>query len=213
MSQEPSLTWSPSSSPSPPPDSSPPPHRHSKAQLERFHKLGYSTEQVQKVLHKFGPSLDTDKLLEKLLKIGEAEHAAVRMNVPVTQGEMRAERAPAQALVSGQSAQTQALEESREEEDPFRPIVIDGSNVAMSHGNKEVFSCMGIQLAVNFFLERDINASPCLCRPGGTRSRGPMFPFQINTFCESWRGRSCWSSLRRGALTGNVWRVMTIVTS
>lgn len=26
--------------------------------------------------------------------------------------------------------------------------------VVFSHGNKEVFSCLGIQLAVNFFLER-----------------------------------------------------------
>ncbi|XP_024907635.1 probable ribonuclease ZC3H12C isoform X2 [Pteropus alecto] len=36
----------------------------------------------------------------------------------------------------------------------LRPIVIDGSNVAMSHGNKEVFSCRGIKLAVDWFLER-----------------------------------------------------------
>ncbi|KAB0398140.1 hypothetical protein E2I00_006650 [Balaenoptera physalus] len=36
----------------------------------------------------------------------------------------------------------------------LRPVVIDGSNVAMSHGNKEVFSCRGILLAVNWFLER-----------------------------------------------------------
>ncbi|KAK9402435.1 putative ribonuclease ZC3H12C [Crotalus adamanteus] len=38
--------------------------------------------------------------------------------------------------------------------DNLRPIVIDGSNVAMSHGNKEVFSCRGIKLAVDWFLER-----------------------------------------------------------
>uniref|UniRef100_A0A8C8GFP5 RNase NYN domain-containing protein n=1 Tax=Oncorhynchus tshawytscha TaxID=74940 RepID=A0A8C8GFP5_ONCTS len=38
--------------------------------------------------------------------------------------------------------------------DNLRPVVLDGSNVAMSHGNKEVFSCYGIQLAVDWFLER-----------------------------------------------------------
>ncbi|CAB1320325.1 unnamed protein product [Coregonus sp. 'balchen'] len=33
-------------------------------------------------------------------------------------------------------------------------FVIDGSNVVMSHGNKEVFSCLGIQLAVDWFVEK-----------------------------------------------------------
>ena len=38
--------------------------------------------------------------------------------------------------------------------DPLLPIVIDGSNVAMSHGNKEVFSCMGIWICVRWFQMR-----------------------------------------------------------
>lgn len=37
----------------------------------------------------------------------------------------------------------------------LRPIVIDGSNVAMSHGKKKVFSCKGILLAVNYFRARN----------------------------------------------------------
>lgn len=36
----------------------------------------------------------------------------------------------------------------------LRPIVIDGSNVAMSHGNKEVFSCRGIKICVDWFKAR-----------------------------------------------------------
>lgn len=36
----------------------------------------------------------------------------------------------------------------------LRPIVIDGSNIAMSHGNKEVFSCRGIAIAVDWFRQR-----------------------------------------------------------
>ena len=36
----------------------------------------------------------------------------------------------------------------------LRPIVIDGSNVAMSHGNKQVFSCRGIKICVDWFTAR-----------------------------------------------------------
>lgn len=37
----------------------------------------------------------------------------------------------------------------------LRHIVIDGSNVAMSHGgNNKVYSCKGIQLAVDYFRQR-----------------------------------------------------------
>ena len=34
------------------------------------------------------------------------------------------------------------------------PIIIDGSNVAMSHGNKERFSCKGIRICVDWFKNR-----------------------------------------------------------
>lgn len=33
----------------------------------------------------------------------------------------------------------------------LRPIVIDGSNVAMAHGNYEIFSCRGIEICVEWF--------------------------------------------------------------
>lgn len=36
----------------------------------------------------------------------------------------------------------------------LRPIVIDGSNLAMGHGNKETFSCRGIKLCVDWFRAR-----------------------------------------------------------
>jgi len=39
-------------------------------------------------------------------------------------------------------------------EGSLRPIVIDGSNVAMSHGKDSVFSAKGIELVVNFFIAR-----------------------------------------------------------
>lgn len=36
----------------------------------------------------------------------------------------------------------------------LRSVVIDGSNVAMSHGNKEIFSCRGIKICVDWFKAR-----------------------------------------------------------
>ena len=33
----------------------------------------------------------------------------------------------------------------------LRPIVIDGSNVAMAHGSSEIFSCRGIEICVEWF--------------------------------------------------------------
>ncbi|XP_071438762.1 endoribonuclease ZC3H12A-like isoform X2 [Hetaerina americana] len=47
-----------------------------------------------------------------------------------------------------------AMKESSAEGSRLRPIVVDGSNVAMSHGNKEVFSCRGIKLCVDWFKSR-----------------------------------------------------------
>lgn len=53
----------------------------------------------------------------------------------------------------------------------LRPIVVDGSNVAMSHGNKEVFSCLGIRLCVDWF-----------------KNRGHK---DITVFVPKWRKESC----------------------
>ncbi|XP_071092517.1 NEDD4-binding protein 1-like isoform X1 [Haliotis cracherodii] len=38
--------------------------------------------------------------------------------------------------------------------DGLRYVIIDGSNVAMFHGNSKIFSCKGIQIAVDYFLDR-----------------------------------------------------------
>ncbi|XP_069555923.1 endoribonuclease ZC3H12A [Brachyistius frenatus] len=137
------------------PDPSPDPQLL-EAQLDFFHKLGYSTIQVKAVQQKFGPSTDTDKVLGELVRIKATQEArqgqVTTMSVLVCRGDTRGAGCNLLLPVTGTSPQSR--EESGEEEDALRPIVIDGSNVAMSHGNKEVFSCLGIQLAVNFFLDR-----------------------------------------------------------
>lgn len=114
------------------PDPSPDPQLL-EAQLDFFHKLGYSTAQVLAVQQKFGPSIDTDKVLGELVRIGasrEAKQAPVTtMSVLVTRGDTQAVGPTLVLPVTGTPPQSK--EESSKDEDALRPIVIDGSNVAM----------------------------------------------------------------------------------
>lgn len=107
--------------------------KRSGTQLDFFHKLGYSTAQVQAVQQQLGsPSVDTDKILGELVKVGH-QHPVTTMSVLVSRGDVKSAGSTvqlpvgttAQQLISGSS------EESSEDEDALRPIVIDGSNVAM----------------------------------------------------------------------------------
>ncbi|XP_041069308.1 ribonuclease ZC3H12A isoform X1 [Carcharodon carcharias] len=117
--------------------------------VDFFRKLGYSTEQIHMVFQKVESNADTNTVLGELVK---AQGTVEKETVP--------EEMPAPTLLSrgGPSVKTPTggpvTEEVQEQEINLRAIVIDGSNVAMSHGNKEVFSCHGILLAVNWFLER-----------------------------------------------------------
>ncbi|XP_041949657.1 probable ribonuclease ZC3H12B [Alosa sapidissima] len=112
-------------------------------------KLGYSGEQVESVLGKLGSGALINDVLAELVRLGN-------------KGELEAQGGLGQATLAPHgpgvkeavSPEASLEEESVDSSDNLRPIVIDGSNVAMSHGNKEVFSCMGIQLAVDWFLEK-----------------------------------------------------------
>lgn len=174
------------------PDPSPSPSPQClEAQLDFFHKLGYSTAQVQAVQQKFGPNTNTDKVLGELVRIrasqeaqqgpgpGQGQGPVTTMSVLVPRGDLQAV-GPTLLLpftASSSPSSPQGREESSEDEDALRPVVIDGSNVAMSHGNKEVFSCLGIQLAVNFFLDRghtEITVFVPLWRKEQPRPDGPI---------------------------------------
>ncbi|XP_075410142.1 endoribonuclease ZC3H12A [Tenrec ecaudatus] len=119
--------------------------------VDFFRKLGYTSAEIHSVLQKLGVQADTNTVLGELVKHGSAaerEHQA------------SPDPCPQLPLVprGGGTPKTLTQEAPPPEEDKegsdLRPVVIDGSNVAMSHGNKEVFSCRGILLAVNWFLER-----------------------------------------------------------
>ncbi|XP_076986195.1 putative ribonuclease ZC3H12D [Tamandua tetradactyla] len=110
---------------------------------ELFQKLGYGPEDVARALGKLGEGALVNDVLQELLLTGRP----------------RAQGNPAPQLISRGSCGRPGAAPDPQEEDAgpagsLRPIVIDGSNVAMSHGNKEVFSCRGIQLAVDWFRDR-----------------------------------------------------------
>ncbi|XP_063111791.1 probable ribonuclease ZC3H12C isoform X2 [Cavia porcellus] len=121
--------------------------REYQTKLEFALKLGYSEEQVQLVLNKLGTDALINDILGELVKLGN-----------------KTEADQAVSTITSLTRETSSLESQRSESpmqeiiaddgENLRPIVIDGSNVAMSHGNKEVFSCRGIKLAVDWFVER-----------------------------------------------------------
>lgn len=166
--------------------------REYQSKMEFALKLGYSGEQVETVLSKLGAAALINDILAELVRLGnkvEPESQTCSSTATITS------RSP--CVKETVSPEVSLEEESVETFDNLRPIVIDGSNVAMrydtnkhlicgcyrmhsscatiftngflfmrfnltlnhivlffSHGNKEVFSCRGIQLAVEWFREK-----------------------------------------------------------
>ncbi|XP_077473963.1 putative ribonuclease ZC3H12C [Stigmatopora argus] len=117
-------------------------------------KLGYPEELVLLVLQKLGPSALINDILGELVKLGtKADPVEPLKGIGGSQSPL-----PSSAYYSPSSSADSCMllcsSKHLEDKDNLRPVVVDGSNVAMSHGNKEVFSCQGIQLAIDWFLER-----------------------------------------------------------
>ncbi|KAJ7304467.1 hypothetical protein JRQ81_012031 [Phrynocephalus forsythii] len=123
-----------------------PDHPEAQMKVEFFRKLGYSPEEILFVLRKHGAGADTNTILGELVQHG----AAAGDKEP---GDPPAEPSPGTPRLPCGGAQSSPAE-GKEAEGNLRPIVIDGSNVAMSHGERGVFSCRGILLAVRWFLDR-----------------------------------------------------------
>ncbi|XP_059035871.1 probable ribonuclease ZC3H12C isoform X2 [Mustela lutreola] len=121
--------------------------REYQTKLEFALKLGYSEEQVQLVLHKLGTDALINDILGELVKLGNKSDAE-----PAASAVPSAPRDS--SSLESQRSDSPMQEPLADDGENLRPVVIDGSNVAMSHGNKEVFSCRGIKLAVDWFLER-----------------------------------------------------------
>ncbi|KAM6967588.1 endoribonuclease ZC3H12A [Aplochiton taeniatus] len=125
--------------------------------VDFFRKLGYSPKEVKAALQKLGISRDINSMLGELVQ----NRATSAAPIPNYKGEERGSglggpmKDPKWLDVPNRDLPPLLpLEERSIMESELKPIVIDGSNVAMSHGNKEVFSCRGINLAVNYFLDK-----------------------------------------------------------
>ncbi|KAL3068521.1 hypothetical protein niasHT_030812 [Heterodera trifolii] len=110
--------------------------------LEFATRLGYTENDLRTVLRHLGNGKEQqqDLVLSELIKLDRDQR---RQSLPSSSAgqTQRATTAQPQQLKNTTTAQ-------------LRPIVVDGSNIAMNHGNKTVFSCGGIRECVQFFVRR-----------------------------------------------------------
>ncbi|XP_014468002.1 PREDICTED: probable ribonuclease ZC3H12D isoform X3 [Dinoponera quadriceps] len=123
------------------------------ARVEFALKLGYTEKLVQAALQKLGPDPGQNELLAELIKLGATCSPRLSDGPEEADGlldiEMGTDEGGGSILTS-----TTAMTMNTTSSAGLRPVVIDGSNVAMSHGNKEVFSCRGIKICVDWFRAR-----------------------------------------------------------
>lgn len=131
------------------------------SRLEFALKLGYTERLVQAALHRLGANPTQNELLAELIKLG-----AQQLTCPTGANKLNCDYVcdgvPSECPALSALSCSQEIGSSGACEDGFlgtggdmlRPIVIDGSNVAMSHGNKQAFSCRGIKLCVDWFRNR-----------------------------------------------------------
>ncbi|EDO38607.1 predicted protein, partial [Nematostella vectensis] len=119
--------------------------------LEEFAmKLGYTKEDIYQVVRKQGKEVDQNTLLHELIKVSAPGRPRQQENPPQT-----LPPGPAPLPVPTRRGDIVARGQKESSLDTeLRHIVIDGSNVAMSHGNQQCFSCQGIKLCVEWFKKR-----------------------------------------------------------
>lgn len=111
-------------------------------------KLGYTETQVQIALQKLGAQPSQNELLAELIKLGAAS-----TNIS-GKGSERLGSHHIEELTESEVVSDSSRSEVADDSSSLRHIVIDGSNVAMSHGNKACFSCRGIKICVDWFRAR-----------------------------------------------------------
>ncbi|KAM5164840.1 putative ribonuclease ZC3H12D [Mantella aurantiaca] len=112
-----------------------------------FQKLGYEAEDIKKALEKLGEKALDNDVLQELIITGNRAPA----NRDVSSSKTLMPRLVARGCGSTEDTKQRSL---TKEDSNLRAIVVDGSNVAMSHGCKALFSCRGIEIAVDWFKKR-----------------------------------------------------------
>lgn len=113
-------------------------------------KLGYTEKLVQAALARLGAEPAQNELLAELIKLG----AQQGMPNGGEQTGNNSNNSTGTNNCGSSNASKCQTESSDNRHTGLRPIVIDGSNLAYCHGNKEVFSCLGIRLCVDWFKNR-----------------------------------------------------------
>lgn len=103
------------------------------AKLEFALKLGYSEETVRLVLSKLGPNTLINDILGELVKLGtksDSEQSAVSL-ASTSSSSSSSSSCGCSELLDPQRSDSPCLSDSLGDQDNLRPIVVDGSNVAM----------------------------------------------------------------------------------
>lgn len=114
-------------------------------------KLGYTERLVQAALARLGADPAQNELLAELIKLG-AQHG--------NKNELGGDSSLSNGIDSTSVNNINNVNNGKDDggadsrSSSLRPIVIDGSNLAFCHGNKESFSCLGIRLCVDWFRNR-----------------------------------------------------------
>ncbi|XP_018421140.1 PREDICTED: probable ribonuclease ZC3H12D [Nanorana parkeri] len=117
-----------------------------------FQKLGYAEEDIKKALKKLGEKALDNDVLQELIITGNRAQAEKDTVSPKTVMPRLVARGCGGTEDTEKRNHTK--EDSNHPSNNLRAIVIDGSNLAMSHGGKTVFSCKGIEIAVDWFRKR-----------------------------------------------------------
>ncbi|XP_022518505.1 probable ribonuclease ZC3H12D isoform X1 [Astyanax mexicanus] len=152
--------------------------------MKFFLKLGYSHSDILRVLQSLQHDAPTNDILEELIKTcrtptGTAQPGPERVTSSQSSSPKLIPRgcSSPQTHIQMDTHSQRHTQLDTQTSSPFRSVVIDGSNVAISHGNKQVFSCRGIELAVQWFWNkgiRDITVFVPLWRKEQSRPEAPI---------------------------------------